>query len=158
MKKVIYLAIIVFLAACVQNQTEDIEVEVEDKRGQTEDVSTTLGSDDAKKISGKDASGVKVYYFHGRQRCRACVMIQEIAKETVASNFSDNDYVSFVEIDFSKRENEELADKYEVAFSSLIVAKDNEHVNLTNDAFANLGNPDALRELIIKETNSLLNL
>jgi thiol-disulfide isomerase/thioredoxin len=100
---------------------------------------------------------VKVYYFHGKQRCRTCISIQEVAEQAVKQNFADNKEIRFVEIDFSDRANADLAEKYEITWSSLVVATENDHANITDQAFALvMSNPEALTELIVTETNKLL--
>ncbi len=100
---------------------------------------------------------VHVVYFHGKQRCPACLAIQGVASEIVTESFGDNPDVMFVEIDFSKRENYNLAEKYEIAWSSLIIIAGDQHTDLTEDAFANaVRNPETLKELIIKHTNKYL--
>ncbi len=101
---------------------------------------------------------VAVYYFHGKQRCRGCIAIQDVAKETVDEHFASNNEVAFIEIDFSEKENEGIAEKYEVANSSLIVAIEGEHINLTDIAFANaLRTPEVLKETIVNEVNKYIN-
>jgi hypothetical protein len=101
---------------------------------------------------------VHVVYFHGKQRCKSCVTIQKVASATVEEAFAGVDDVKFVEIDFSQKANEALADKYEVAWSSLFIIAGDRFTNLTDPAFTHaLNNPDALKELIIKQTNEYLN-
>ena len=104
-----------------------------------------------------DEAKVHVVYFHGKQRCPACLAIQSVASEIVTESFGDNPDVMFVEIDFSKRENYDLAEKYEIAWSSLIIIAGDRHVDLTEDAFANaVRNPEKLKELIIEHTSKYL--
>jgi hypothetical protein len=104
-----------------------------------------------------DQSKVKIYYFHGKQRCRTCVAIQEVAEAAFKENFGENTEVAFVEVDFSDRANSALADKYEVSFSSLIIATTTEHTDLTELAFANaLSNPDLLKQTVVENTNNYL--
>jgi thiol-disulfide isomerase/thioredoxin len=101
---------------------------------------------------------VMVYYFHGKKRCKTCITIQEVAAKTIMENFADNTDVKFLEIDFSEKANEELAEKYEVASSSLIIVSVNEHIDLTSTAFANaVRNPEILNETIVSEINNFLN-
>lgn len=104
-----------------------------------------------------DQSKVKIYYFHGKQRCKTCLSIQQVAQEAFKANFGENAEVGFVEVDFSDKANAALADKYEVSFSNLIVATETEHTNLTELAFANaLNNPDLLKQAVIDNTNNYL--
>ncbi len=101
---------------------------------------------------------VTVYYFHGKQRCPTCIAVQQLTEETIKSHFSQNTDLAYHEIDLSKKENEELAEKYQVCFSSLIVASGDSYKNITDLAFANaLRNPDFLKELIIEVANEFLN-
>jgi hypothetical protein len=139
MKKIIYFAFLaVLLASC----------------GQSANQTTDIASSPAGEINEGE---VIVYYFHGKQRCKTCLTIQEVASKTVNTHFTENEKVKFVEIDFSDSANSSLADKYEVAFSSLVIATTSQHVNLTEAAFANVvGNPAALEEIIVTETNQLL--
>ena len=105
-----------------------------------------------------DAGQVTVYYFHSKQRCKTCLAIQDVAEATVKENFSGNEKVVFVEIDYSESVNEKLADKYEISMSSLIIAKAENHENLTDAAFANaLRNPEVLKTTIKETINKYLN-
>ncbi len=104
-----------------------------------------------------ETAKVMVYYFHGKQRCKTCLAIQEIAGQTVAENFAKNDDVKFAELDYTEKANEAITNKYEVAGSSLIIVSDNEHKVLTDFAFGNaLRNPNALKEEIVKVINEFL--
>lgn len=110
------------------------------------------------KVEVTEVAKVLVYYFHGKQRCRTCVAIQNVSQEAITEAFAENPDVKFVEIDFSERTNAALADKYEIAFSSLVVATSTEHINLTDFAFSNvMSNPDDLKETIVAEVNNFLN-
>ncbi len=109
-------------------------------------------------IASNDAK-VKVYYFHGKQRCVTCVTAQQVAEEAIKENFADNPDVAFIEIDVSEPGNEELAEKYEAVFSTLIIANDSQYKDVTKECFALAkGNPADLKALIVKETNAFLSL
>lgn len=69
---------------------------------------------------------VEVLLFHGKQRCITCRAIEQHTKELVESKFAEQmkqGKVVMRVIDFSKKENEALAEKYQVSFSSLIVVQ-----------------------------------
>ncbi len=101
---------------------------------------------------------VTVYYFHGKQRCRTCVAIQQTAQSAVESYFSDNKDVRFVEVDFSDKKNDALAEKYEVAYSSLIIATADDYSDITDRAFAlAVSNPEELKTVINQEVSNFLN-
>jgi hypothetical protein len=109
-------------------------------------------------LADQDAK-VKVYYFHGKQRCVTCLTAQQVAEEAVKENFSDNPDVAFIEIDVSEPGNEELAEKYEAVFSTLIIANASQYKNVTEECFALAkSNPADLKALIVKETNAFLSL
>ncbi len=100
---------------------------------------------------------IKVYYFHGKQRCETCVAVGKIAERTVKEEFGDNKTVEFAEINISDNANESLAEKYEVTWNALIIAKGENFVDITDDAFATaLDNPKSLRNKIKKEIENRL--
>lgn len=87
---------------------------------------------------------VEVLYFHGKQRCATCNAIEQRTRETLEGQFADelkNGTLVFRIIDISQPENEALADKYEVTWSSLFVCRwkggKETSDNLTEFAFGN---------------------
>jgi len=133
------LSLVLFSCGQTTNKTETTENEI-----------ATVAASDAK---------VKVYYFHGKQRCVTCLTAQQVAEEAVKENFSGNPDVAFIEIDVSEPGNEELAEKYEAVFSTLIIANDRQYKDVTEECFALAkGNPADLKALIVKETNAFLSL
>ncbi len=101
-----------------------------------------------------DTTNVNVFYFHGKQRCKTCVAVQDVAKETVEKNFGNNEKVRFIEINTSEKGNEALAEKYEVSWNALIIAKGENAVEITDQAFATaVENPQSLEKLITDEIN-----
>jgi hypothetical protein len=100
---------------------------------------------------------VKVYYFHGKQRCVTCTTAQQVAHQAINENYSNTPEVAFIEVDVDDPANAELAEKYEVVFSTLIIAGNNSHKDITDKAFAlAMSNPADLKALIVAETNALL--
>ena len=105
-----------------------------------------------------DVAKVTVYYFHGKQRCPTCVSIQQVAQSAVDTFFANNEDVRFVEVDFSVKKNDALAEKYEVAFSSLIIATADAYSDITDQAFAlATSNPEQLKTIINQEVTKYLN-
>lgn len=101
---------------------------------------------------------VQVYYFHGKQRCVTCLTLQKVAEEAVKDLNSDKNDVAFMEVDFSEEANEALAEKYEIVFSSLIIASGDEYKDITDQSFGMvMSNPDGLKALIVQETKAFLN-
>lgn len=108
-------------------------------------------------ITTTDTSVVNVYYFHGKQRCKTCIAVGDITKETVEKSFAGNNKVQFTEINTSEKENETLVEKYEVAWNALIIAKGENYVEITDHAFSTaLNNPQSLKNLIEEEVNKQL--
>lgn len=107
---------------------------------------------------------VKVMYFFGKQRCVTCCTIEKLAEETVNKYFAEEvaaGKVSFAKVDMTTKEGEKIADKYEVAWSSLFVdevkGKKVKHHNMTEFAFANAKNrPEEFKKGLVSKIKSLL--
>lgn len=72
----------------------------------------------------KAQSEVEVLYFHGKQRCATCMAIEKNARNAVNTQLASelkNGKVVFKTIDISQKENQKLAKKYQVTWSSLFV-------------------------------------
>lgn len=106
------------------------------------------GGSNSKTQKDNDADNTKdrieVLYFHGKQRCATCMAIEQRTRETLDEQFADelkNGALVFRVIDISQPENEALADKYEVTWSSLYLcqwkASRETPENLTEFAFGN---------------------
>lgn len=105
-----------------------------------------------------NANLVNVYYFHGKQRCKTCIAVGDVTKETVTTAYVNNPNVKFSEILTTEKEHENLFEKYEVSWNTLIIAKGDDFIDITDQAFAMaVGNPDALTNLIKEEVNKRLN-
>ena len=108
--------------------------------------------------------GVEVLYFHGKQRCATCIAIEKHAREAVEAAFADavkRGEVTFRIIDISQPENQALAEKYEVTWSSRFVVKPpggkETAENLTEFAFGNAcKSPDAFKDGVIAAVNKML--
>lgn len=101
-----------------------------------------------------DASITNVYYFHGKQRCKTCIAVGDLAKKTIEENYAGNDKVAFIEVNTSEAEFADLVAKYEVSWNALIIAKGDKSIDLTEQAFANAVNsPEILENMIKDEVN-----
>lgn len=106
-------------------------------------------------VSTAESNGIEVLYFHDKQRCATCIAIEKQTKQAV-EELSDN-RLTMRTIDISKKENESIVEKYEVAWSSLIVVKDGNVLNLTELGFSLArNNPDGFRERLKSEIKQLL--
>lgn len=107
---------------------------------------------------------VEVLYFHGKQRCPTCMAIESNAKAAVESNFPEElkkGDVVFRIIDISKKENEQIAEKYEVTWSSLIIVKykDGKETceNMTEFAFGNARkSPEIFKAEVVNTIQEML--
>lgn len=107
---------------------------------------------------------VEVLYFHAKQRCATCIAIEKNTKEAIESAFPEqlkNGTLVFRSIDISEKENEKIADKYEVTWSSLFVCKwkdgKEKYENLTEYAFANARTaPDKFKEGVTEKIREML--
>lgn len=119
----------------------------------------SCGNAETKKQTKKIKSNtVEVLYFHGKQRCITCMSIESLTKEVLEKDFKkelNNNKIVYKVIDIT--ENEELADKYEVAWSSLILDKKGKTVNLTDMGFSYAKNqPDVFKAKLKDELYKIL--
>ena len=74
---------------------------------------------------------MEVLYFHGKKRCATCIAIEQLTKETVEGLGRRDVTVRILEIG----QNEELAQRYGVAWSSLLVVRGDSVRDLTRMGF-----------------------
>ena len=109
-------------------------------------------------------NGVEVLCFHGKQRCATCVAIERETKAVIDEQFADAVADGALEmriIDITQPENEAIADKYEITWSSLVVVKytdgKEQAENITKFAFANArNNPETFRAELADKLQKLL--
>ncbi|MFY1611264.1 nitrophenyl compound nitroreductase subunit ArsF family protein [Macellibacteroides fermentans] len=144
MKKLFYTLIAAILLISCSNSTEK----------KTETASTDV----------KQADRIEVLYFHGAQRCVTCKAIESNTKALLDSLYSNeiaSGKIVYKIIDISQKENEEVADKYEVTWSSLFVNRwkngTEEVNNMTEFGFANAkSDPDSFKNGIKSKIDELL--
>lgn len=142
MKTVLYVFIVLFFIAC----------------GNTKKSKTTDSTNQEKK------DRVEVLYFHGKQRCLTCNAIEKLSKEVVDTLFAKElkeGKVIYKTVDISEKENEVLANKYEVTWSSLFINKWKEGketlVNMTEFAFTHAtSSPATFKEGVKKKIEEQL--
>lgn len=74
----------------------------------------------------KEPETVEVLVFHGVKQCETCQAIKKNTKEVVEQNFNsgaDQGKVTFRIVDFSQPENKAIAEKYEIAWTSVVLIK-----------------------------------
>lgn len=118
----------------------------------------------AKESSKQVKNYVEVLYFHGKQRCVTCRAIEQHTKDVLSAQYAkqmQSGKVVLRVIDISKKENEAIAEKYQVTWSSLfLVSHKNgkeQAENLTEFAFGNArSNPDKFKEGLQLRINKIL--
>lgn len=107
--------------------------------------------------------GVEVLYFYGKQRCPTCKAIEQETKELVSTTFADevkNGKLVFKTLDIE--ENEALAEKYQITWSSLVLVDyDNgkeKAEDMTQFAFSNARkSPETFRNGLTDKIKEMLN-
>lgn len=140
MKKLnlLLIALIALLAISCSNRGQSSNNE--NKTNQTSHVSNT-----------QDSDVTIVYYFHGKQRCKTCIAVQDLTQKTIEEAYAHNEKVKFIEIDTSNKEFSDLVEKYEVTWNALIIAKGDKSIDLTEQAFGSAVNTPQIFENTLKE-------
>lgn len=100
-------------------------------------------------VTETDTNITQVIYFHGKQRCITCRAIEDLTRHVVDS--LGNSKVVMKIVDISQKENEDIAAKYEVTWSSLILDRNNQSDNLTEMAFSYAkGQPDVFKAKLVE--------
>ena len=71
-----------------------------------------------------DITKVELYHFHGNQQCYSCVLLGVLAEKVIKKNYLDelaSGKLVFGHINAEDPSNRDLAQKYEVVSSSLII-------------------------------------
>lgn len=92
---------------------------------------------------------VDVYYFHFSRRCKTCLNVEKVAKESVEALFPDQmkkGEVTFQSINLDEEEGEAIGKKCNIEGQTLIVICGDKRVDLTDKGFlyAN-GRPEKLK-------------
>ncbi|SFU67071.1 hypothetical protein SAMN05216364_105710 [Porphyromonadaceae bacterium KHP3R9] len=147
MKRVLFMLLAaITLTACGstnEKKTDSVEASAD----------TSVKTAEVTPVASADPSTVYVYYFHGKQRCKTCIAVQKLAQESVKQMYGDNQKVKFMEVLTDEEANKELVEKYGVTWNALIVAKGDDHIDMTQNAFAN---PEGVKELLKNEVDRRL--
>lgn len=110
--------------------------------------------------SASSADGVTVYYFYGAKRCPTCLAIEQETTSLLQSAFADEieaGRLHWQAVNLGDAGNAELAARYEVAWSSLIIVTDSTRTDLTREGFAHARNqPDLFRDTLAQTLRKLL--
>lgn len=113
-------------------------------------------SSDRQSVSSKDKKEITIYYFHTSRRCKTCLSIERVAKSVVKEQYGKKKDVVFKAVNIEEKENEALAEKYEIGGSALLVCRGDKTADLTAKAFQyGLNDPGKLQALIIETVDGL---
>lgn len=87
----------------------------------------------------KEKSTLEVCLFHPNKKCETCAAIKKNTKEVIDEQFASEQKsgkIKFTIVDYSKPENKAIADKYEVAWTSIVLIK---HCSCGKEKYKNLG-------------------
>ncbi|MGN0186936.1 MAG: nitrophenyl compound nitroreductase subunit ArsF family protein [Paludibacteraceae bacterium] len=117
--------------------------------------SAQMGEQVAHSMAETDRAPIEILYFHGKQRCATCRAIEqtvvELTQDELQVAIADG-LVYYRAVDITVEP--QLAERYKVAWSSLIIDCNDEVTNLTDQAFAYARQqPDKLKEEVLKVCN-----
>ncbi|MFI3303076.1 MAG: nitrophenyl compound nitroreductase subunit ArsF family protein [Rikenellaceae bacterium] len=118
-------------------------------------VNSKSNTNSSTEVKSAEAGTVEVLYMHGKQRCATCIAIGEEA-EAVVKELA-NDKVVMRTIDLSTPQGEKIADKYEIASSSIIVVNGGKVDNLTSVGFQHArNNPEQFKKVLSQSIQKML--
>lgn len=130
--------------------------------GDTVNAAENISRNDAASPDGKQRDGVEVLSFHARKRCPTCRAIEQLTREVVAGEFAAQLADSTLRLHVAEiSEEPELAERYRVTWSSLLVCRrsngQEQVVDLTRTAFAHARTaPDLFRQELKEQIEQML--
>ena len=113
-------------------------------------------ADETQEISNKK---IEVYYFHNTRRCATCEAIESVTKSSLEELYPEQfkkGEVIFVSLNIEDDANEDLVKDLKISGQTLLVVKNGENKDLTNDAFMYArSNPDKLKDKIQKAIGTI---
>jgi len=94
---------------------------------------------------------IQILYFHGDRRCPTCIKVGEVSLNLFNTKYASNSLVVYKDVNIDKEENKAIAEKYQIAGSSLLVDVNGEVKNITVDAFKYARTEPAKLEVIITD-------
>jgi len=102
---------------------------------------------------------VEVYYFHFTQRCATCRAVEAETKKAIEELYTgamNEGKIVFVSFNLDEEEGKKMAEKLNISGQTLLVVKDDDQVNLTNDGFLYARtNPVKFREAMQKAVGKI---
>jgi len=114
--------------------------------------------------SNSSIAKVEIYNFHQTKRCKTCLAVGEQAKQFVIDNYGNNNKdVLFHDVNISLKENQTIAEKFQVNWSGLYIlahtSKGEVTENLTEFAFMYaVDKPDTVKKILKSKINKYLKM
>lgn len=127
-----------------------------------ENIPENTPESDAATPGGELRDGVEVLSFHARKRCPTCRAIEQLTREVVAGEFAAQLADGTLRLHVAEiSEEPELAERYRVTWSSLLVCRRSDGqeqvVDLTRTAFAHARTaPDLFRHELKEQIEQML--
>lgn len=105
---------------------------------------------------------VLVYFFHGTHRCTGCINAEKATVAVLTELYKsqqDKGTIKFQSVNFEEPQNKALAEKYQIAWNSLLIIPVNNEkgkIELTEQAFTYGSNPEGLKPYIKKALDPML--
>lgn len=121
-------------------------------------------SQDKTTTSEAGKNRVTVYYLHQPKRCKTCIAVGEVAKETIRTFFAEelaSGQLAFEDLDISREENAGIRDELQCTWSGLYIVQKEDTVSTVEDLTTlgfmyALNQPDTLEKTLIHKLNDLL--
>jgi len=94
---------------------------------------------------------IQILYFHGDRRCPTCIKVGEVSITLFNSKYASNSTVVYKDVNIDKEENKAIAEKYQIAGSSLLIDVNGDVKNITVDAFKYARTEPAKLETLITD-------
>jgi len=94
---------------------------------------------------------IQILYFHGDRRCPTCIKVGEVSITLFNSKYASNIKVVYKDVNIDKEENKAIAEKYQIAGSSLLIDVNGDVKNITVDAFKYARTEPAKLETLITD-------
>ena len=116
-------------------------------------------SQDQKTATVSDGD-LQVYYFHFTKRCVTCNAVETETKVALEMFYADQvkeGMIAFTPLNLEEEDGKEMAKQLNVSGQTLMLVKDEEMVNLTNEGFMNARTkPDKFHEILRNSIDKML--
>ena len=103
---------------------------------------------------------LQVYYFHFTKRCATCNAVENETNMVLEMFYTDQvkeGNIAFTSLNLEEEDGKEMAKQLNVSGQTLLLVKDEEMVNLTNEGFMNARTkPDKFHEILRTQIDKLL--